>query len=50
MHYEIQGWYAADCGWEPVSAYDTKEEAERDLVAYRDAEPNFPHRIEEVGE
>lgn len=40
----IQGMYGA-YGWEDVSAYDNRKEARGDLKAYRENEPQYPHRL-----
>ena len=39
----IQGNYGY--GWEDLSAYDNRKDAQEDLRAYRENEPEYPHRL-----
>ena len=41
----IQGYYSKEYGWEEVSAYDNIKEAKDDLKAYRENQPEYPHRL-----
>lgn len=43
--WNIQGRYGSRYGWEDVSAYDNWREAREDLKAYRENEPEYPHRL-----
>ncbi len=42
--YVIQGFYPG-YGWVDVSAYDNKAEAQDDLRAYQENEPEYAHRL-----
>ena len=41
--YEVQGNYGY--GWDCLTTCETLKEAKDDLKAYRENEPNVPHRI-----
>lgn len=41
----IQGRYPGPYGWEDVAASECYKEARADLKAYRENEPQYPHRM-----
>lgn len=43
--YVLQTYTDDQHGWEDVSAYDTRAEANEDLAAYRANQPEYAHRV-----
>lgn len=41
----VQGNYGESHGWEAVNTESTKEDGERSLLEYDEAEPQYPHRL-----
>jgi hypothetical protein len=48
VSWTLQGKYTARHGWEDLSEYDDEAEAQHDLRAYEENEPQYPHRLIET--
>lgn len=45
----LEGFYAAAYGWEEIGEYDSKEAADDEKTVYDTEEPNYRHRVREIG-
>lgn len=49
VEYVVQGFYGPHYGWEDLTSYFSREEAEEGLKVYDENEPCYRHRIVKEG-